>query len=88
MLIAAIYFLNSPGRLFFTYLVPVVPFVWVFDGYISCLRTRTPAELQQLINKAVKDKSELRKWKLRTGSEMHTFPIGKVHWFIATKEED
>lgn len=35
-------------RLFWTYLVPLVPFVAVWDGVVSCLRTYTPAELRAL----------------------------------------
>ena len=35
--------------LFWMYVVPVVPFVVVYDGVISSLRTRTPAELMRLI---------------------------------------
>jgi hypothetical protein len=37
------------ARLFWTYLVPVVPLVALMDGVVSCLRTYTPAELHQLI---------------------------------------
>ncbi len=36
------------SRLFWTYAVPVVPLVVVFDGIVSCLRSYTPAELQAL----------------------------------------
>ena len=36
-------------RLFWTYLVPVVPLVVWFEGTVSCLRTYTPAELQDLV---------------------------------------
>ena len=36
------------SRLFWTYLVPVVPFIILFDGIVSCLRTYTPAELETL----------------------------------------
>jgi hypothetical protein len=36
-------------RLFWTYLVPVVPLVVWFEGSVSCLRTYTPAELRQLV---------------------------------------
>jgi hypothetical protein len=38
-----------PGRIFFTYLLPVVPlFVW-WDGLVSALRTYSVAELNRLI---------------------------------------
>lgn len=36
-------------RLFWTFLVPLVPLVAVWDGLVSCLRTYTPAELQTLV---------------------------------------
>ena len=36
------------SRLLWTYLVPIVPFIVLFDGIVSCLRTYTPAELQAL----------------------------------------
>ena len=34
------------SRLFWTYVVPVVPLVLLFDGIVSCLRTYTPEELR------------------------------------------
>ncbi len=36
------------SRLLWTYAIPVVPFIVLFDGIVSCLRTYTPAELQML----------------------------------------
>jgi hypothetical protein len=36
------------SRLFWTYLVPVVPLVSLFDGLVSCLRTYSVQELRQL----------------------------------------
>lgn len=36
------------GRLFWTYLVPVVPLLVLWDGLVSALRTYTPNELRQL----------------------------------------
>lgn len=33
------------SRLLFTYLLPLIPFVVLWDGVVSCFRTRTPAEL-------------------------------------------
>jgi hypothetical protein len=37
------------SRLFFTYIVPVIPFVLLFDGIVSCLRTYRPSELTDLV---------------------------------------
>ncbi len=36
------------SRLFWTYLIPLVPLIAVFDGLVSCLRTYTVAELREL----------------------------------------
>jgi hypothetical protein len=36
------------GRLIWTYLLPVIPFVMCFDGVLSCLRAYLPAELREL----------------------------------------
>jgi hypothetical protein len=38
------------SRLFFTYLVPLIPFVLLFDGIVSCLRTYRPSELFDLVH--------------------------------------
>jgi len=39
------------SRLFWTYLVPVIPLVLVFDGVVSCLRTYRTKELRQIVEK-------------------------------------
>jgi hypothetical protein len=39
------------SRLFWTYLVPIVPFVVLFDGVVSCLRTYRPQELHEIAGK-------------------------------------
>lgn len=36
------------SRIFWTYLVPLLPLLVGFDGIVSCLRTYTPAELKQM----------------------------------------
>jgi len=38
----------SKKRMFFTYFVPIVPLILVFDGIMSCLRTYTTQELSLL----------------------------------------
>lgn len=44
-----------PGRIFFTYLVPLVPLLVFWDGAVSCLRTRTPNEMRVLADRALED---------------------------------
>ena len=36
------------GRFVFTYLIPLMPFFYTWDGVVSCLRTYDPAELDEL----------------------------------------
>ncbi|KAJ9615804.1 hypothetical protein H2200_001881 [Cladophialophora chaetospira] len=86
MLITPYYFWHSPGHLFFTYLVPIVPFVWVYDGYISCLRTRTPDEVEALVHRHV-PAEKLASWKFQSGQVCHTTPIGYLNWIICQKED-
>src|ERR1700733_2619822 len=38
------------SRLFFTYLLPLLPFVLLFDGIVCCLRTYRPSELSDLVH--------------------------------------
>jgi hypothetical protein len=39
------------SRLLWTYLVPIIPLVLLFDGVVSCLRTYRPQELFEIIKK-------------------------------------
>ncbi len=39
----------DPTLLFFTYIIPLIPFSLVFDGVVSALRTRTGDEILRLI---------------------------------------
>ena len=39
------------SRLFWTYLIPIVPIVVLFDGVVSCLRTYRPEELRKITEK-------------------------------------
>ena len=38
------------SRLFWTYALPLVPLIVLWDGVVSCLRTYSPAELRRLTN--------------------------------------
>lgn len=39
------------SRLFWTYVLPVIPFVLCFDGWMSCLRAYSHSELRELLGK-------------------------------------
>jgi hypothetical protein len=36
------------SRLLLTYVIPIIPFVLLFDGVVSCLRTYPPVELREM----------------------------------------
>lgn len=80
---------RSPLALVFTYLVPILPFVLVFDGWMSCLRTRTPDEIEALLRTcgAKGGDAEIAKWEVKSGSEMFMWPVGSVNWVIAVKKD-
>lgn len=52
------------GRLFFTYLVPLCPLIYAWDGFVSCLRTYSTHELHELTE--------------GLASERYRFEIGQI----------
>lgn len=38
------------SRLIWTYVIPLIPFVLLFDGVVSCLRTYRPQEMREIVN--------------------------------------
>jgi hypothetical protein len=85
-LITPFYFWRSPGHLFFTYIIPIVPFVVVFDGIVSSLRTRSPEEVQALMKSCGAADGQAGAWAVKSGHERHTWPTGYLTWFIAVRE--
>lgn len=65
------------SRLLWTYLVPVVPLVLLFDGVVSCLRTHRPRELREIIAKLVATEYQ---WEIgehrRAAAQLITYLIG------------
>lgn len=79
---------RSPVTLIFTYLIPILPFVLVFDGWMSALRTRTPDEVEALLRTcgAEGGEEELRRWQVRSGREMFFWPTGNLNWIICERK--
>ena len=74
-------------HLFWTYVIPVIPFVLVFDGLVSSVRTRSEMEIFRLMKGL--DGKESQGWKFESGEKTHTrFPTGKLGWFIGLKEDE
>ena len=85
------WFWGSWSHLFWTYCVPIVPFVVVYDGMISCLRTRSKQETISLINQVAEADKRGRgrlidDWRFDAGGEMHTWPGGKMQYFVGVKD--
>lgn len=70
-------------HLVWTYVIPVVPFVTVFDGLVSCLRTRRDGEVMDLVRRTGKS---VDGWRFETGGARHTWPAGRMQYFIGIKE--
>ncbi|KAJ3501135.1 hypothetical protein NM208_g16997 [Fusarium decemcellulare] len=70
---------RSPSTFIFSCLIPILPFVLVFDGYISALRTREPEEVEALLRSCG---AETSRWEMRSGSEVHLWPCGYLNWII------
>lgn len=82
LLISPLYFWRSPGHLFFTYVIPIIPFVVVFDGWVSSLRTRNAEEILDILGQ----QCDVSGWQFGHGNECHTYPIGEMTWFIGVKK--
>lgn len=76
------WFWGQWGHLFWTYIIPVVPFVVVYDGLVSCLRTRRDGEVLALMRQV----GGWEGWRVESGSEVHTWPGGRLQWFVGVKE--
>ena len=78
---------GAPLALVFTYVLPALPAVLVFDGWMSCLRTRTADEVEALLRTcgAEGGEAEIAKWEIKSGSEMFMWPVGYVNWIICVK---
>lgn len=93
ILLAAPYYAfkwRSPATLIFTYLIPILPFVLVFDGWMSALRTRTPDEVEALLRTcgALGGEAELSRWEVRSGKAAFMWPFGKLNWIICVRKEE
>jgi hypothetical protein len=64
------------SRLRWTYLVPIVPFVLLFDGVVSCLRTYRPQELRDMVAKLTATEYQWEIGEHSTGKGLITYLIG------------
>jgi hypothetical protein len=64
------------SRIFWTYLVPLVPFVLFYDGIVSCLRAYSHEELEELVRPLAADDYEWRIGDDRSGFLPVTYLLG------------
>jgi hypothetical protein len=66
------------SRLFYTYVIPIIPLVLLFDGVVSCLRTYRPQELREILKKlsGIEYKWEVGEHSKESGLTPITYLIG------------
>ena len=79
-----IFFLFAPffkpfkiSRIFFTYVLPLIPLCTIWDGVVSIIRFYEPEDLQKLIQEADPDK----KYHWKTGQARHKLGL-KVNYLL------
>ncbi|RSM15952.1 hypothetical protein CEP52_000408 [Fusarium oligoseptatum] len=70
---------RAPSVFIFTWLIPIIPLVLIWDGIVSSLRTREPEEVEMLLRSCGSDASG---WEMRSGKEMFLWPCGHLNWII------
>ncbi|MFY0652574.1 MAG: hypothetical protein JXQ96_11100 [Cyclobacteriaceae bacterium] len=66
------------GRILFTYLIPIVPLFVLWDGVVSCLRTYSVKEMEELVSKV--DRGDTYEWKIdkvKSGPGIILYLIGR-----------
>lgn len=79
---------RSPGTLFWSWVIPVLPFVLVWDGWMSSVRTRTVEEITEMMANCGVEPEVLKKWETRSGRITHLPPFADVNWIVAKKSEE
>ncbi|KAK8120672.1 hypothetical protein PG999_004792 [Apiospora kogelbergensis] len=82
-LVAPVLYWSAPWHLFWVYIVPIVPFVLVFDGLVSSIRTRTPEEVEVLLRTCGADTTD---WEIKSGKECFMWPTGYLSWTMCIKK--
>jgi hypothetical protein len=71
------------SRLLWTYLIPIIPLVFLFDGVVSCLRTYRPQELREIVDKLPAGEYEWEIGEHSSGKAPITYLIGYPRAFAA-----
>ncbi len=68
------------SRLLWTYLIPIIPLVLLFDGAVSCLRTYRPQELREIVQKLTATEYQWEIGELSTWNVPITYLVGYPCW--------
>jgi hypothetical protein len=71
------------SRLLWTYLVPIIPLVFLFDGVVSCLRTYRPQELREIVDKLTAGEYQWEIGEHSSGRVPITYLIGYARACVA-----
>jgi hypothetical protein len=71
------------SRLLWTYLIPIIPLVFLFDGVVSCLRTYRPQELREIVDKLTAGEYQWEIGEHSSGRVPITYLIGYPRACIA-----
>ena len=64
------------SRLLWTYLIPIIPLVFLFDGVVSCLRTYRPRELREIVGQLTASEYQWEIGEHSSGRAPITYLIG------------
>lgn len=78
---------RSPGTLFWSWVIPVLPFVLVWDGWMSSVRTRTVEEITDMMANCGAEPEVIKQWETRSGRITHLPPFADVNWIVAKRSE-
>lgn len=96
-LLTYFWFPDDGTHLALTYLFPVLPFVQAFDGFVSCLRTRTFGEVVRIVERVQGSREgdhSLKgnavtvtrgEWQLSSIRTLHTWPLGYLNAVVGNK---
>ena len=73
------------SRLLWTYLIPIIPLVFLFDGVVSCLRTYRPPELREMVEQLRASEYQWEIGEHATGAVPITYLIGYPRACVAGK---
>jgi hypothetical protein len=74
------------SRLLYTYVIPIIPLVLLFDGVVSCLRTYRPQELREISKKlsGIAYQWEVGEYSRASGRVPITYLIGSPQAHLST----